>query len=70
MLYDGTGSLISYENGEGTLGIIVDNAWQRRWTEEHSLSLVVWNDGSVSKLRRQLSSGTERQRTQILIQQD
>ena len=69
-MYDGTGSLISYENGEVTLGIIVDNAWHRRWTEEHSLSLVVWNDGSVSKLRRHRSDRTERQRTQILIQED
>lgn len=69
-MYDGIGSLISYEDGEDTLGIIVENAWQRHWTEEHSLSLVVWNDGSVSKLRRHRSDRTERQRTRILIQQD
>ncbi len=70
MLYDGIGSLISYDDGEGTLGIIVDNVWQRQWTEEYSLALVVWNDGSVSKLRRHRSDRTERQRAQILIQED
>lgn len=68
-LYDGVGSLISYENGECTLGVIVENAWQRFWTEETSLALVVWNDGTVSRLHRQhVASREHPQRTSILLQ--
>lgn len=70
-LYDGIGSLISYENGECTLGVIVENAWQRFWTEETSLTLVVWNDGTVSQLYRQHVVSRERpQRTLILMQEE
>ena len=70
-LYDGIGSLISYENGECTLSVIVENAWQRFWTEETSLTLVVWNDGTVSQLYRQHVVNRERpQRTLILMQEE
>jgi FAD/FMN-containing dehydrogenase len=69
-LYDGVGSLIAYEDGEGTLGIIVENTWQRFWTEERSLASVVWNDGHVSKLNRQHVDGRQEPgRTRILIRE-
>lgn len=71
-LYDAVGSLIAYEDGEGTLGVIVENAWQRHWTHERSLSLVVWNNGSVSHLNREHQGQLDRRvkRTTILLQQD
>lgn len=68
LLYDGVGSLISYEDGEGTLGVIVENAWQRSWTVERSAALVVWNDGTVSGLHRTSSALTCR--TVVLLSPD
>lgn len=67
-LYDGPGALISYENGECTLGIIVRNAWCRIWTSEESNALVLWNDGTISGLHRSYTTSQQQiNRTLVLI---